>query len=54
MPLTDVYHKGRLETHAKEEILEHNERIKKLIPSEQLLVYEIGEGWDRLVEFLGV
>lgn len=44
----------RLETHPKEEMAAHSERMKKLIPKEKLLVYEIGEGWDRLVEFLGV
>lgn len=43
-----------METHAKEEMAAHNERMKKLIPPEKLLVYEIGEGWDRLVEFLEV
>ncbi|KIJ31671.1 hypothetical protein M422DRAFT_266571 [Sphaerobolus stellatus SS14] len=48
------YHKGRLGTHAKEELLEHNELIQRLIPANQLLVYELGEGWDRLAEFLGV
>ena len=41
-------------THTQQEILDHNERIKQLIPPEQLLIYEVGEGWDRLVEFLGV
>ena len=50
----EKYHRGRLETHAQQEMLDHNERIKKLIPAEQLLVYEVGEGWQRLVNFLGV
>lgn len=50
----DVVKRFRLETHPKEEMAAHSERMKKLIPKEKLLVYEIGEGWDRLVEFLGV
>ena len=32
----------------------HNADIKKLIPSEQLLVYDVREGWDPLCKFLGV
>ncbi|KAF8592224.1 hypothetical protein K439DRAFT_1656249 [Ramaria rubella] len=47
-------HRGRLADHAQQEFLDHNERVKQLIPPEKLLVYEVGEGWDRLVEFLGV
>ncbi|KIJ26207.1 hypothetical protein M422DRAFT_272735 [Sphaerobolus stellatus SS14] len=50
----DVVKRYRLDTHPKEEMAAHNERMKKLVPPEKLLVYEIGEGWDRLVEFLGV
>ncbi|GJJ12976.1 hypothetical protein Clacol_007223 [Clathrus columnatus] len=50
----DVYHKGRLATHAKEELEEHTENVKSTIPADQLLVYDVKEGWDRLAEFLGV
>jgi hypothetical protein len=50
----EKYHRGRLETHMQQEFLDHIERVKKNIPADQLLVYEVGEGWDRLVEFLGV
>jgi len=50
----DVYHKGRLATDAQSELLKHNEKVKHIIPPEQLLVYEMGEGWDSLAAFLGV
>jgi Sulfotransferase domain len=33
---------------------QHNEEVRKHIPPEQLLVYEVKEGWEPLVEFLGV
>ena len=52
--MTDKYHRDRLFTHTQEELLTHNERVKQIIPSEKLLTYEVGEGWERLVEFLGV
>lgn len=32
----------------------HNERIRESIASERLLVFEAGQGWDPLCEFLGV
>ncbi|KAL0084758.1 P-loop containing nucleoside triphosphate hydrolase protein [Phycomyces blakesleeanus] len=45
-------------SHNKEELCrmfeEHNEEVKRLVPPEKLLVLELGEGWDRLCEFLGV
>ncbi|GJJ12919.1 hypothetical protein Clacol_007166 [Clathrus columnatus] len=50
----DGYHNGRLAMHAKEEMEEHNERVKAFIPTDRILVYDIKEGWDRLAEFLGV
>lgn len=31
----------------------HNNHVKKLIPSNQLLVYQVEEGWGPLAEFLG-
>ena len=52
--MIEKYHRGRLWTNTQEEFIAHNDRIKQLIPSEKLLVYEVGEGWERLVEFLGV
>ena len=32
----------------------HNEDVHRSVPAERLLVYESGEGWDRLCDFLGV
>jgi hypothetical protein len=32
----------------------HNEAVKKTIPSSQLLVYEVREGWEPLCDFLAV
>jgi hypothetical protein len=33
---------------------EHNEEVKRVIPAERLLVYEVKEGWEPLCRFLGV
>ncbi len=32
---------------------QHNEAVRKTIPSERLLVYEVAEGWSPLCRFLG-
>jgi hypothetical protein len=32
----------------------HTETVKAAIPAERLLIYEVGEGWDRLCKFLDV
>jgi len=32
----------------------HTERVIQTIPKERLLVYHVGEGWERLCAFLGV
>ena len=32
----------------------HNEEVERRVPPEQLLVYEVKEGWEPLCEFLGV
>jgi hypothetical protein len=32
----------------------HNAAVRSSVPPERLLVYEVGEGWPRLCEFLGV
>ncbi|KAF8576304.1 hypothetical protein K439DRAFT_676858 [Ramaria rubella] len=52
--LEQKYHRGRLRTHTQQELMDHNERVKSIIPPEKLLVYQVGEGWDRLIRFLGV
>lgn len=31
----------------------HNAAVREAVPADRLLVYEVGEGWDRLCEFLG-
>lgn len=33
--------------------IDHNEEVKRTIPADRLIVLELGEGWDRLCEFLG-
>jgi hypothetical protein len=37
-----------------EQMLAYNEGVKRAVPSERLLVWEVGEGWGPLCEFLGV
>jgi Sulfotransferase domain len=32
----------------------HNEEVKRRVPPERLLVYDVREGWEPLCEFLGV
>jgi hypothetical protein len=32
----------------------HNEEVKRLVPANRLLVYEVKQGWEPLCEFLGV
>lgn len=32
----------------------HNERVKRVIPAERLLVYEVPQGWEPLCKFLSV
>lgn len=32
----------------------HNEAVRRAIPPERLLIYEVGEGWPRLCAFLGI
>ena len=47
---------GRFEdrAHAIEVLERHNEEVKRRVPPERLLVYEVKEGWGPLCEFLGV
>jgi hypothetical protein len=40
--------------HAIEVFERHNEEVKRGVPVERLLVYEIKEGWGTLCDFLGV
>jgi hypothetical protein len=47
---------GRFEDkdHAIEVFNRHNEEVQRRVPQEQLLVYEVKQGWGPLCEFLGV
>jgi Sulfotransferase domain len=37
-----------------EQMLAHHEQVKRTIPPERLLVWEVGEGYEPLCEFLGI
>jgi len=39
--------------HAIEVFNDHNEEVKRLVPAERLLVYDVKEGWEPLCKFLG-
>lgn len=47
---------GRFEdkAYAIEVFERHNEEVKRRVPPERLLVYDVREGWEPLCEFLGV
>ena len=47
---------GRFEDkhHAIEVFNRHNEEVRRRVPQERLLVYEVTQGWGPLCEFLGV
>jgi hypothetical protein len=40
--------------HAIEVFEEHNARVKREIPADRLLVFEVAQGWEPLCSFLGV
>ena len=47
---------GRFEdkSHAIEVFNRHNEEVRRRVPQDRLLVYEVKEGWEPLCGFLGV
>jgi len=47
---------GRFEdrNYAKAVFERHNEEVRRRVPAEKLLVYEVKDGWDPLCDFLGV
>jgi hypothetical protein len=47
---------GRFEDkrHAIEVFNRHNEKVRRRVPQEKLLVYEVKEGWGTLCELLGI
>lgn len=57
IPLADVDTKKREYIDNKEHCMakfnEHNKEVRASIPSENLLVYKVGDGWEPLCEFLG-
>jgi hypothetical protein len=42
------------ETNAISAFNAHNDEVRRLIPPERLLVYEVGQGWEPLCAFLGL
>ncbi len=41
-------------THVIESYERHNDEVKRTIPLERLLIYEVSDGWEPLCEFLDV
>lgn len=41
------------EEHVKKLFYNHIEEVKTVIPADQLLIMELGEGWERMCKFLG-
>jgi hypothetical protein len=54
--ITDGTFDGRFEDreYAVEVFVQHIDEVKERVPAEKLLVYEVGEGWGPLCDFLGV
>jgi len=54
--ITDGTFDGRFEDreYAVEVFVRHIDEVKERVPAEKLLVYEVGEGWGPLCDFLGV
>jgi hypothetical protein len=52
----DGFFQGRFEDrgHAIAAFHRHNEEVKRAVPAERLLVFEVKEGWGPLCAFLGV
>ncbi|KAJ7854674.1 P-loop containing nucleoside triphosphate hydrolase protein [Mycena olivaceomarginata] len=48
----DPWHFGK-EEKSKTRFVQHYESVRKMVPKQRLLEYEVGEGWDRLCAFLG-
>jgi predicted naringenin-chalcone synthase len=55
-PIWDSIFEGRFaeREHALGLYRRHNEQVMSTVPHEQLLVYEVAQGWEPLSEFLGV
>jgi hypothetical protein len=49
-----VFSAGHTPELLKQQMLAHHEQVKRTVPPERLLVWEVGEGWEPLCEFLEV
>jgi Sulfotransferase domain len=49
-----TFSKGHSPADLIEGFIAHNEAVKRVVPPDQLLVWEVGDGWQPLCEFLGV
>lgn len=49
-----VFFQGRFEKDGAKMFQEHNDLCKALVPEDQLLVFQVTNGWDPLCKFLGV
>jgi Sulfotransferase domain len=47
-----TFAKGQTPEQMMEQMLAHHAEVQRTIPSERLLVWEVGEGWEPLCEFL--
>ena len=45
--------KASFNTNARETYQKHYEMVRRMIPKERLLEYELGSGWEPLCKFLG-
>ena len=56
-PLSSSYYQHMFwddfETHGKRRYREHNAMVRRLVPEERLLVYDLRDGWEPLCHFLG-
>lgn len=51
--LNRVQYSNDFATNGRRAFLEHNARVRKLVPAERLLEYHVSEGWEPLCAFLG-
>jgi hypothetical protein len=49
-----TFSEGREPARMMEQMVAHEERVKREVPPERLLVWEVAEGWQPLCEVLGV
>lgn len=49
----DTFFRGDFPNKGKQVYMEHIEEVRRLVPKERLLEYNISDGWGPLCEFLG-